>query len=88
MKDDTFTFTLDYPLTDEQWDMIQDVDLERTDNVWFHTKHNKEVEFVKVIRCKDCKHWYCYGDESFCSELGIADTNKDSYCSYAKRKEK
>lgn len=40
----------------------------------------------ELIRCKDCKHWYCYGDETFCSELGIYDTNKDSYCSYAKRK--
>ena len=42
----------------------------------------------ELIRCKDCKHWYCYGDETFCSELGIYDTNKESYCSYAKRKEK
>lgn len=40
------------------------------------------------ILCKDCKHWYCYGDETFCSELGIDGTNKESYCSYAKRKRK
>ncbi len=45
-------------------------------------------ELKELIRCKDCKHWYCYGDETFCSELGIYDTNKDSYCSYAKRKGK
>ena len=45
-------------------------------------------ELKELIRCKDCKHWSCYGDESFCSELGISDTNKDSYCSYAKRKGK
>lgn len=41
-----------------------------------------------LIRCKDCKHWYCYGDETWCSELGIYGTNKESYCSYAKREEK
>lgn len=39
----------------------------------------------ELIRCKDCKHWYCYGYETFCSELGIYDTDKESYCSYAKR---
>ena len=31
----------------------------------------------EIIRCKDCKHWYCYGDETFCSELGIYGTNID-----------
>lgn len=51
---DTFEFTLNNPLTEEQWDMITDVDFDRTDHVTFHTKHGKEVEFAKVIRCKDC----------------------------------
>ena len=45
---DTFEFTLNNPLTEEQWDMIADVDMERTDNITFHTKHGKEVEFAKV----------------------------------------
>lgn len=45
---DTFEFTLNSPLTEEQWDMITDVDMERTDSVTFHTKHGKEVEFAKV----------------------------------------
>lgn len=40
----------------------------------------------ELIRCKDCKHWSCDDDESFCSELGIFNTDKESYCSYAKRK--
>ena len=53
---DTFEFTLNNPLTEEQWDMIEDVDFDRTDRIWFHTKHGKEVEFAKVTRCKDCKH--------------------------------
>jgi hypothetical protein len=53
---DTFEFTLNSPLTEEQWDMITDVDFDRTDRITFHTKHGKEVEFTKVIRCKDCKH--------------------------------
>ena len=53
---DTFEFTLNSPLTEEQWDTITDVDFDRTDRITFHTKHGKEVEFMKIIRCKDCKH--------------------------------
>ena len=53
---DEITLTLNNPLTDEQWDAISDVDFDRTDRIWLHTKHGKEVEFAKVIRCKDCKH--------------------------------
>lgn len=45
---DTFEFTLNNPLTEEQWDMIADVDFDRTDRIWFHTKHGKEVAFKKV----------------------------------------
>lgn len=44
---DEFEFTLDYPLTEEQWDMLEDVDFDHTDNITFHTKHGKEVRFVK-----------------------------------------
>lgn len=54
---DSFEFTLDNPLTEEQWDMIADVDFDHTDRIWFHTKHGKEVEFTKVIRCKECKYF-------------------------------
>ena len=45
---DTFEFTLNNPLTEEQWDMIADVDFDHTDRIWFNTKHGKEVEFAKV----------------------------------------
>ena len=40
-----------------------------------------------LIRCKDCKHWHCDDSESYCDELGIFDTDMNSYCSYAKRRE-
>lgn len=45
---DTFEFTLNNPLTEEQWDQIADVDFDNTNRIWFHTKHGKEVEFVKA----------------------------------------
>ena len=41
----------------------------------------------ELIRCKDCKHWDCDDSESYCDELGIFNTDMNSYCSYAKRKE-
>lgn len=49
--------------------------------------HAPIVDAVPVIRCKDCKHWACDDSESYCDELGIFNTDMNSYCSYAKRKE-
>lgn len=47
---DDFTMKLNSPLTEEQWDMLTDVDFDHTPSVTFHTKHGKDVEFVKVVR--------------------------------------
>ena len=44
---DEFSFTLNSPITEEQWDMITDVDFDHTNEIMFRTKHGKEVEFVK-----------------------------------------
>ena len=44
---DEMTFTLHNPLTEEEWDMITDVDFDHTQEITFHTKHGKEVVFVK-----------------------------------------
>lgn len=41
------TFTLHNPLTEEEWDIIEDVDFDHTNSITFHTKHGKDVEFVK-----------------------------------------
>ena len=49
---DEMTLTLSSPITEEEWDMIEDVDFEHTDRIWFHTKHGKDVEFVKQKRGK------------------------------------
>lgn len=44
---DTFEFTLKSPLTQEQIDLITDVEMEHTDKVFFKTPKGKEVVFVK-----------------------------------------
>lgn len=59
---DELTLTFNSPLTEEDWDVLEDVDFDRTNIVWFHTKHGKDVEFVKVVRCGECKHRYVDGD--------------------------
>ena len=41
------TLKLNSPITEEQWDAITDVDFEHTNEITFHTKHGKEVAFVK-----------------------------------------
>ena len=87
---DTFEFTLNNPLTEEQWDMITDVDFDRTDRITFHTKHGKEVEFAKVIRCKDCKYnSNTEGNYVLCDIITqmFGKTPDDNYCSWAERKQ-
>lgn len=89
---DTFEFTLDNPLTEEQWDMITDADFDRTDRITFHTKHGKEVEFAKVIRCKDCNHSLS-GIDKYNRQYILCTRHENSYgvkengfCAWAERK--
>lgn len=80
---DTFEFTLNNPLTEEQWDMIADVDFDHTDRIWFHTKHGKEVEFTKVrhghwvgIDDDPCEVWEC----DVCGYIYETDSKLHRYC--------
>ena len=46
------------------------------------------VDAVEVVRCKDCKHYFHYGDEVYgCRTYGMLKTNPDSFCSYGERKD-
>lgn len=66
---DQMTLTLNSPITEEQGDMITDVDFDYTDNITFHTKHGIKVEFVKRKTGK----WLPYLSEGLtvkCSECG------------------
>ena len=64
---DSFEFTLNSPLTDEDWDKITDTEFEKTDRITFRTKSGKTVEFAKVSEefewCHDCKE---YDQEEHC----------------------
>lgn len=83
---DEFTLKLSSPITDEQWDAITDVDFDNTNRVSFSTKHGKGVEFIKVVRCKDCRWW----SEKLwaCTDRGhgLASSDPDFYCADGERK--
>ena len=59
-----FQMELSSPITDEEWAIITDAELERTSEITFNTPSGKKVAFIKkptveaveVVRCKDCKH--------------------------------
>lgn len=79
------TLTLSSPITEEQFDAITDVDFDNTDRIWFHTKHGKDVEFVKRKkgewiddRCSECGCYVYHGDvRNFCPMCG-ADLREDN----------
>ena len=45
---DEFTFKLSHPITDEEWNLITDAELERTNDIEFTTPSGKKVLFQKV----------------------------------------
>ena len=58
---DKYEFTLNSPLTNEDWDKITDTEFEKTDRITFLTPSGKTVEFAKVSEefewCHDCKEY-------------------------------
>jgi hypothetical protein len=62
---------------------------------WVGTK-DLPIEYVPVVRCKDCKHWRHETEERiehyecniFCGAYGRGyPTGADDFCSYGERKE-
>jgi hypothetical protein len=46
------------------------------------------VDAVEVVRCKDCKHYFHYGDGIYgCRTYGMLKTEHDGFCSYGERKD-
>ena len=52
----SFSLTLHSPMTKEDWAKIEDLEMESVPAVTFTTPSGKDVEFVKVVRCKYCKN--------------------------------
>ena len=74
-------------------------ELERSNKITFTTPRGKEIEFVKVVRCKDCRFCMAFKDKSYgfyghCRiwiTRAISDhaalVDADDYCSSGERKE-
>lgn len=90
---DELTFELHSPITDEEWDLISDTEFEHTNSIVFITKKGNEVEFVKVVRCKDCKFAetkVLFGREiCFCHTENNFEQAKypDHYCGHGIKRE-
>lgn len=45
------------------------------------------VDAEEVVRCKDCKHYFHFGDDVYgCRTFGMMKTKPDGFCSYGERK--
>ena len=54
----------------------------------YKVKQEPKIDFVNVVRCKDCKHWIYWADEKRCScDLHHTHTSRNDFCSYGERKE-
>lgn len=75
------------PLTKENWGIITDADFKHTTKVTFTTPHCGEVEFVKVVRCKDCKHRQA--EDGFCEGRGwpMQLVPDDGFCDKGEKSE-
>ena len=83
---DRFEFTLDEDTEKRLYELLTDMDTRNTNRFWITDKRGYRAEYVKVVRCKDCK-WF--GDIG-CAISIVDDTDKPSgndYCSFAERKE-
>ena len=63
---DTLKFTLKYPLTQEDYNLITDAEFEHSDTIWFVTPKGKRVEVRKVVKgewidghCSNCGEQAC-----------------------------
>ena len=52
---DSFEFTLNSPLSQEDWNKIMDVELDHTDKIWYKTPSGKEVAFIPLSVIEDIK---------------------------------
>lgn len=71
-----------------KWDLLTDVDSDKTERIAFETKPGKRVEFAKVIRCKDCKYFFHWAELNIIGCKAFDWRSKpDDFCSFAERKE-
>lgn len=85
---DSFTFRLDEESEKRLYDLLTEVDVKNTKRFWIQDKRGYHAEYVKVIRCNDCRLWKtedCYMCNS--CKVGTTLMTESDFCSRAERKE-
>lgn len=80
---DRFDFTLDEETEKRLYDLLTDMDTRNTDRFWIQDKRGYHAEYVKVIRCNDCKAFNGLN----CVRNNMIAVRTDDYCSRAERRE-
>ena len=78
---DTLKFTLKYPLTQEDYNLITDAEFEHSDTIWFVTPKGKSVEFRKVVKGEWIKSKDPMSIYITCSACGAMTIGRYNYCS-------
>lgn len=77
---DTFEFTLKENPSEELLEVFSDVNVETTPSFTIQDTHGNIAEYLKVIRCKDCKlNGLCV--------LSHTELAGEGYCAWAEPKE-
>ena len=82
---DTLKFTLDEESEKRLYELLNDIDVRNTNRFWITDKRGYRAEYVKVVRCKDCRAF----DEKrvLCKKNNMIAVREDDWCSRAERKE-
>ena len=76
---ETIKMQLNSPITDEQWNIITDAELEHSDEIEFTTPSGKKVMYAKVRHGKWIKMSDAEGYYYACSECGEELTRIQSF---------
>lgn len=85
---DEITFTLKENPADELYELLKDIDVEKTPAFTISDTHGNIAEYVKAIRCENCRWFINDDDDTWCVLWAGQNTNPDAFCSYAKPKER
>ena len=81
---DRFEFTLDEDTEKRLYELLTSMDTRNTDRFWIKDKRGYNAEYVKVIRCSECRF---YNKETLHCDTNTGKWFVTDYCSYAERKE-
>lgn len=85
---DRFEFTLDEETEKRLYDLLTDMDTRKTDRFWIQDKRGYHAEYVKVIRCKECKfHTNGMCLINYARNGMYIHCGNEEFCCWAERKE-